>query len=144
VEADKQEFVSSRGVITALDESMPKGIIDRTYQFDILQFCPRNHGFHFGSEVDFVAVRSNSNPAWTVTSMKLHVSEKAKEIKERLRIKTLITQVVRIDQDNIEVRWGSEASTQLIPNSKEILPKHRLIIGRVNHHFLTNRIVIER
>jgi hypothetical protein len=123
----KIERVEGTGVITRLDEAMPKGVIDRTYYFDIAQFCTGNHNFSQMCKVDFAAVRTSTSPAWTVVRMELHVSQKELDLKETLRRKELVVQVTEIDGENIFVRY--ENKIEKLPNRKEIMPPYKLMEG---------------
>jgi len=127
---EAKEYMKGTGVITCLDEAMPKGIIDRQYYFDMAQFCPTNHPFSPMCKVDFEAEKSPSKPTWTVYSMQLHVSQKELDLKETLRYKTLVVQVTAVMPDSIKVRW--ENTHQIIPTTKkEIFPDYRIKEGQL-------------
>ncbi|OXA58303.1 RNA helicase Mov10l1 [Folsomia candida] len=123
-----RESVQSTGFITRLDESMPKGVIDRTYCFDIKTFCSKNHNFQLHSKVDFEAFRSNASPAWAVTSMKIHVSKKEIQAKETCRHKIQIMKVVSVGYDWIDAEWGDN-KVQRLPKLKDLLPKYQIKSG---------------
>lgn len=127
---DDKEMVESVGIITRLDESMPKGIIERTYFFDIATFCRRSHPFKLQSQVKFKAFRSKSSPAWVVTSMELHISKKEEQVLETRRHKTLVVKVERVEEEYIEVKWG-ENKFQRIPKTKELMPQYPVKPGKI-------------
>lgn len=124
-----RENIKSIGVITRLDESMPKGIIDRTYPFDIATFCTGNHPFKIQSQVEFEAFRSKACPGWVVTSMKLIPTKKEEQLKETRRHKTCVVKVESIGTDWIEVKWGDK-KFQKLPKVKEILPPYPIKRGK--------------
>lgn len=126
---DGRECIQTKGVITRLDESMPKGVIDRTYFFDMTTFCKGNHKFKVQSVVDFEAFRSKSSPSWIVTSMKLHITKKEEQAKEARRHKTRVVQVEHVERGKeIVIKWGDGKSYPL-RNLKGLLPPYPIKKG---------------
>lgn len=126
--ADEREVVSDVGIITRLDLSMPKGVINRTYQFDIASFCEGKHNFTKGSKVTFEAFRSKSTPSWVVTRMEPHVSEKeVARIEANKHLERTVV-IERVMGDVIQIKWGK--TVQKIPIVKDIFPSYKLKKGK--------------
>lgn len=125
-EDDQIERVESIGVITALDNSMHLGVIERQYRFNISKFCTTNDNpFARGVKVEFQAERSRLDPQWKVTSMKIYESSIEKVNKERCQYRKVIAKVKFVDKEKVQVEAGKDKSAQriiTIPNKKEFYP----------------------
>lgn len=138
---DETEVFVGKGIITALDNSMPNGVIDRQYQFSIEKFCSAEggEGLQRGSKVEFRAERTRKRPQWIVTYMKKEESAMEKINKERCKFRRVVAVVIEIQQDQITVEAGKQKTalsrTFSIPNQLAETVGFRWMRGYFNENY---------
>lgn len=113
------------GLVTLMENSLAKGIIDGKYYFRLDMFENLiSQGLTRGKLVDYEAILRDDEINWEVTSMKFHLTEEELEKEEMRRFKTIIGTVIHFNEEEklVSLKYGkTQDEIQEIPF--ESLPK---------------------